>query len=248
MASVQLLFSLHTSSNVKTVHLLGSWDNYGGQLPLSRGAKVGSWKGTFRFQGSMLKPGQRYWYYYIIDGYHVSHDPAAEYTVEPTTGRKLNVLDVPRGSATQSHNRRDSSDVPIGRGLSPSRIQHPKPSKPYASRHLREADFAGPTVDELTARFAEADISDSDSDLSCPSISSSRGSSNTSPSSISSLSDSGSRCSCQRYGITRQGDRIKIDCGGRLCGNSDSEPCSSDSEGEYVRGHSSRRHGIVVRR
>ena len=65
MATVQLNFALRTSSNCKTVHLLGSWDNYNGQLPLSKdsSAKAGSWKGTFRFQGTTLKQGQRYWYY-----------------------------------------------------------------------------------------------------------------------------------------------------------------------------------------
>lgn len=62
MAAVQLNFSLRTSPNVKTAHLLGSWDNYAVQLPLSN-AKAGSWKGTFRFQGSTLELGQRYWYY-----------------------------------------------------------------------------------------------------------------------------------------------------------------------------------------
>lgn len=65
MAAVQLSFSLRTSSNAKTVHLLGSWDNYNGQLPLSTdsSSKKGSWKGTFRFQGTTLQQGQRYWYY-----------------------------------------------------------------------------------------------------------------------------------------------------------------------------------------
>lgn len=251
MAAIQLNFSLRTSSNVKTVHLLGSWDNYSGQLPLSRdAAKAGSWKGAFRFQGSTLKSGQRYWYYYIIDGYHVSHDPAAEFTVEPTTGRKLNILDVPRVNAAPSHKRRDSSNIAVGRGLSPSRIMHPKPSKPYASRQIREADFGAPTVEELAARFAEADLSDDDSDLSCPSISSSRTGS-SSPSSISSLSDGlSSNCSCKRYGITRKGDRVRLDCGGRICGNnSDIDSCCSDSgEEEYVRTYTSRRQGVVVRR
>ena len=98
MASVQLSFALRTSSGVKTVHLLGSWDNYAGQLPLAKdksSSKSGSWKGTFRFQGATLEPGQRYWYYYIIDGYHVSHDPGQSSTTEPTTGRILNILDVP---------------------------------------------------------------------------------------------------------------------------------------------------------
>lgn len=64
MAAVQLNFSLRTSSHCKTVHLLGSWDNYQGQLPLSKDpSKSGAWKGTFRFQGSTLKQGSRYWYY-----------------------------------------------------------------------------------------------------------------------------------------------------------------------------------------
>ena len=64
MAATQLGFSLRTSANCKTVHLLGSWDNYSGQLPLSKDAsKAGSWKSIFRFQGSTLQPGKRYWYY-----------------------------------------------------------------------------------------------------------------------------------------------------------------------------------------
>jgi hypothetical protein len=64
MAAVQLNFTLRTSSNCKTVHLIGSWDSYKSQLPLSKdSAKQGGWKGTFRFQGSTLKPGSRYWYY-----------------------------------------------------------------------------------------------------------------------------------------------------------------------------------------
>jgi len=247
MAAVQLNFSLRTSSNVTTVHLLGSWVNYKGQLPLSRdAAKAGAWKSTFRFQSSMLRPGQRYWYYYIIDGYHVSHDPAAHFTVEPTTGRKLNILDIPRGVAAESRPKRNSANIPLGRCLSPSRIEHPRPSKPYASRHLREADFSAPvTVQELAARFADADLSDNDSDLSCPSMSSR--SDNSSPSSVSSVSDSGSRCSCQRYGITRKGDRVKIDCGGRICGNEDSETCCSDSDNEYIRPTASRRYAVVHR-
>lgn len=64
MSATQLSFTLRTSANVKTAHLLGSWDNYSGQLPLSKDtSKAGGWRGTFRFSSSMLKPGQRYWYY-----------------------------------------------------------------------------------------------------------------------------------------------------------------------------------------
>ena len=70
MAAVQLNFTLRTSSNCKTVHLIGSWDSYKSQLPLSKdSAKQGGWKGTFRFQGTTLKPGSRYWYY-VCSSFH----------------------------------------------------------------------------------------------------------------------------------------------------------------------------------
>ena len=68
MAAVQLKFSLRTSSNVKTVHLVGSWDNYSRQLPLSADEKPGAWVGKFRFQTSMLQLGSRYWYYVSLSG------------------------------------------------------------------------------------------------------------------------------------------------------------------------------------
>lgn len=294
MASVQLSFALRTSSGVKTVHLLGSWDNYAGQLPLSKdksSSKSGGWKGTFKFQGATLEPGQRYWYYYIIDGYHVSHDPGQASTTEPTTGRVLNILDVPaekssrghsssktssskhsssKGSSRDKHSsstRRDSRreshlsiDIPKGRPLSVSQIQSPKPLTPHATRYILETDYGAPSVEELTARFAASALADEYYDL-AGSPPSSVGSSlssrsdSSSPSSASSLSDYSSQrssstgCTCQRYGITRKGDRVKLDCGGERCGYSDesSSCCSSGGEEEYVHS-SSRRHGVVVRR
>lgn len=297
MASVQLSFSLRTSSSVKTVHLLGSWDNYAGQLPLSKdktSSKSGSWKGTFRFQGATLQAGQRYWYYYIIDGYHVSHDPAQSSTTEPTTGRVLNILDVPaekssskssskhssssskhhssekrsskshssRDKHTSSTSRRESRrdslslsvDIPKGRPLSISKIQSPKPITPHATKYILESDYSAPTVEELTSRFSAATVEDdyymSASPPSSVGSSLSSRSSSSSPSSASSLSDyssgGGSDCTCERYGITRSGDRIRLDCGGSRCGYSDSDSCCS-SEDDYVPS-SSRRHGLVVRR
>jgi len=264
MATIQLNFSLRTSANCKTVHLLGSWDNYNGQLPLSKdSAKAGAWKGTFRFQDKTLKQGQRYWYYYIIDGYHVSHDPAREFTTEPTTGRKLNVLDIPSGkassgsttaAASKRHSRRTSEGLVKGRSLSPSQIKSPKPIKPNQTRAIVAEKYSAPTVEALTSRFSkttvdddseedseEYDTSDDESDV--PSLTS-RSSNSSSPSSVSSTS---SCCTCERYGITRAGDRVKLDCGGARCGYSDeSESCSSDSDGEY-RAQATRRQGIVVR-
>jgi len=165
MAAIQLNFTLRTSANCKTVHLLGSWDNYGGQLPLSKDpSKAGGWKGTFRFQGTTLKQGQRYWYYYIIDGYHVSHDPARESVTEPTTGRKLNTLDIPKAKPTSTstsseatarasakaarHERRiSSSTVPKGRSLSPSQIQSPTPTRPSETSKVRREAFEQAKID-----------------------------------------------------------------------------------------------------
>jgi hypothetical protein len=263
MAAIQLNFSLRTSASCKTVHLLGSWDNYNGQLPLSKDAsKTGGWKGTFRFQGATLKQGQRYWYYYIIDGYHVSHDPARESVTEPTTGRKLNTLDIPSGKSTDAsvpsskasrHSRRvSSSNVPKGRSLSPSQIKSPKPTRPTETNTIRGEQFAHATVEQLTRKFAHAEISDSeddseddsDDDSDVPSLNSSRSSNSSTPSSVSSTS---SCCTCERYGITRAGSRVKLDCGGSRCGYSDNSECSSESESEY-RERTTRRQGVVVRK
>lgn len=269
MAAIQLNFTLRTSANCKTVHLLGSWDNYNGQLPLSKDAtKAGGWKGTFRFQGATLKQGQRYWYYYIIDGYHVSHDPAREFTTEPTTGRKLNILDIPGGrtsttsssssthhSTSKRHSRHSSIDVAKGRSLSPSQIKSPRPVKPGQVRQIVNGTYEPATVEALTSRFSrttiaeddEDDYDDSDIDSDVPSLTSrsSRSSNSSSPSSVSSTS---SCCTCERYGITRSGDRVKLDCGGSRCGYSDeSSECSSSDDEEY-RARTTRRQGIVVRR
>lgn len=272
MSAIQLNFTLRTSANCKTVHLLGSWDNYGGQLPLNKDTtKSGGWKGTFRFQPTTLKQGKRYWYYYIIDGYHVSHDPARESVTEPTTGRKLNVLDIPNAKPTAAvaatkpssrHERRTSTNIPKGRSLSPSQIKCPKPQKPGETRQLTAENFSHPTIDALTAKYAAQNLSDSDSDDSdsdsdsdsddasdVPSLSS-RSSNSSTPSSVSSTS---SCCTCERYGITRAGSRVKLDCGGSRCGYSDESECSSDSEGELSRqrvvrgGGAARRQGVVVR-
>lgn len=279
MSGIQLSFSLRVSSGVKSVHLLGSWDNYVGQLPLSKdksSSKSGSWKGTFRFQGTTLEPGQRYWYYYIIDGYHTSHNPSEASTVEPTTGRELNVLDVPPDKPSKSssksssrhssskdksskHRSGHSSDIPKGRPLSVSQIKAPKPFSPNATRKIIDADFDEATVEELSSRFAsaglyddediitdfacESPMSSSDSDLSYRSDSSSP---NSSLSGYSTPASDCSSCTCERYGITRKGERVRLDCGGTRCGYDEGgSSCSSEDE-EYVSG-SSRRNGIIVR-
>ncbi|KAI8403258.1 hypothetical protein FOFC_16695 [Fusarium oxysporum] len=245
MSAVQLSFSLRVSSGVKTVHLLGSWDGYVGQLPLSKdksSSKSGSWKGTFRFQNSTLEAGQRYWYYYIIDGYHVAHNPSVTSTIEPTTGL----------------------DIPKGRPLSISQIQAPKPMSPHATKHILDASYYdNEELEELADRFGSANIEDEFiTDFSTSPISSSgsslsyRSDSSSPNSSLSGYSTPGSdvsSCTCERYGITRKGERVKLDCGGSRCGYDDDSDsiCSSGSEDEYeyeasVSRTSSRRHGVVA--
>lgn len=286
MSSTQLSFSIRTSSSVKTVHLLGSWDNYVGQLPLSKdktSSKSGSWKGTFRFQSSVLQPGQRYWYYYIIDGYHCAHNPSVESTIEPTTGRSLNILDV-KGSKSSSkdkssskHSSKSSSrhssskkdknikqlDIPKGRPLSISQIKAPKPMSPGATRNILNQDYVDEAaIEELTARFGSAELdeelyypdefdSPSGSPLSSSgsSLGSYRSSNSSDVSGYSTPVSDCSSCTCERYGITRKGERVRIDCGGARCGVSDSDSCSSvadDDDEEYIP-TSARRNGMVVR-
>lgn len=276
MATIQLNFTLRTSSNCKTVHLLGSWDNYAGQLPLSKDSrKSGGWLGCFKFGGAMLKQGQRYWYYYIIDGYHVSHDPAKDHTTEPTTGRKLNILDIPGRTKTSSssaapaasshsssrHSRRSSAaSIPKGRPVSPSKIVSPTPVKPNQTRQIVNSQYDKAAMEALATKFSRQTISpassasddsyfdsESDDDSDVPSLTS-RSTNSSSPSSVSSGSVS-SCCTCERYGITRAGERVRLDCGGARCGYSDdSSECSSEDERVIdYEAKTTRRQGVVIR-
>lgn len=168
----------------------------------------------------------------------------------------LNILDVPGARsipyapsmAKRSSTNRQPTEVPKGRSLSPSKIIHPKPSKPYESRRVREADYSmSPGVDDLAQQLEQASLYNARNVSPPSSIGSSlssRGSGGTSPSSLSSLSDpsSASGCRCNRWGVTRKGDRVRLDCGGGRCGYSDSSSdCSSidsseESEEERPRG------------
>jgi len=239
MAATKLSFSLRTTSNVKQVHLVGSWDSYTGQLPLTRdGSK---WKGTFRFSSSVMQQGQRYWFYYMLDGYAVSHDPSKDFTVEPTTGRKLNILDVPTSSSSSEKKEKKSSSSSskhssrrlsreLPRGQPAAEIRSPKPVRPgHLARKLEEAALAQLTASFEATRLAEYDDEsdiESDAESDCPSLSS--GGSSVSGRS-SPASDTSSTCACERYGITRRGDRVKLDCGGERCGYDSCE----DSDEEY---------------
>lgn len=320
--SIQLSFALKASSKVKTVHLSGSWDNYSSQLPLSRSdaSKSGTFRGAFKFQNTVLKPEQRYWYYYLVDGYHCVHDPSIDATKEPTTSRMLNILDVPKSKAgtksskssssspkstststsktssksapprisTSKHSSSSSKHVSIesgplkGRPLSLSQLKHPRPQKPHESAKIRTSEWDSPisptapcysptlsssgaapqthTVQQLTSRFSAATLDDSDDSESDSEDESDCGSL-TSDDSVSTGSGystpSSSVCSCERYAITRAGERVKLDCGGRRCSYSgdDSSCSSSDSEVEQTsrnkggaRMPTTRRYGVHIRK
>lgn len=178
-----------------------------------------------------------------MDGYHVSHDPARPSTKEPTTGRSLNILDVPKSSttlapaATKRNSHRQSMEVPKGRSLSPSKIVHPRPSKPYASRHVREADYsaAPESMEDLADKLEQASLYKLGNVSPASSVGSDLSSRSSGGSSLSSLSDPssvGGSCRCNRWGVTRRGDRVKLDCGGNRCGYGDdsSSGCSSSEE------------------
>jgi hypothetical protein len=103
------------------------------------------------------------------------------------------------------------------------------------------------TMDQLSARFGAAGLDD-DMYVSSPASSVSYRSDSSSPSSqlsgYSTPASDCSSCTCERYGITRKGERVLLDCGGSRCGY-DSESCS-DSEDEEYECSSSRRHGMIV--
>lgn len=296
---VQLSFSIRVSTAVKSVHVIGSWDKYQRQLPLATdktdATSRSSWKATLRFHGNLVQPGSRYWYYYLIDGYHCSHNPNEPSTAEPTTGRVLNILDVPmpkgdksskksssstkKSSKTSSSpskksskssdkpsSRRDlapwsslSLDIPKGRPLSVSQIKAPKPISPHATRLILDEAF-GPesSLDELSMRLGAVNLYDNelevdeasqptnyesdsfndsfdeedDAELSSPAPVSGYLSGTSSPaSSLSCESGSAPRaspCVCERFGVTRAGRRIRLDCRGLRCaGNSDNSDSSS---------------------
>lgn len=144
-----------------------------------------------------------------------------------------------------------------------SQIKAPKPVSPNMAKHILDSDYD--TLEELTTRFGSTGLDDysyqhhvgmspvsstGSSSLSYRSDgSSSPGSSRSGYSTPN--SDLGS-CTCERYGITRKGERVKLDCGGRRCGYGEESSCSSGaSDGEreprrYTK-RSQRRNGIVVR-
>ncbi|ORY05901.1 hypothetical protein BCR34DRAFT_41984 [Clohesyomyces aquaticus] len=125
MASTTLVtFMFDCPAAVRTVELLGSWDNFSKsyrlRLDKRRGPNI--WSGCYSFEdiicdgdltttgekrNGALKMGGTYWYYYKVDDDDEHHNPSQpSTTVCPLLpGQRLNVLEVP----TETRGRSDSS-------------------------------------------------------------------------------------------------------------------------------------------
>ncbi|OJJ34856.1 hypothetical protein ASPWEDRAFT_27549 [Aspergillus wentii DTO 134E9] len=160
MSSTTLMtFLLSTSPNVRSVKLLGSWDNFSKPYIMERDKRVGpgQWRGCHTFtdiicdgspahmhpgRSGGLKMGGTYWYYYLLDD-DVEHYNEAE----PVTshcpflpGQPVNVLFVPviLPDSLPTHTREDSigsqkSDMrtmnPEDKFMNPRQPPKPKPSR-----------------------------------------------------------------------------------------------------------------------
>ncbi|KAL7269723.1 hypothetical protein RUND412_007599 [Rhizina undulata] len=83
----------------KTVHLLGSWDNFTTAYAMEQDCRVGRgvWKVMLSDKGG-LEMGAVYQYYFLIDSKHLMPDPCSTpdlTTVNPKTGRLMSIIHVP---------------------------------------------------------------------------------------------------------------------------------------------------------
>ncbi|KAJ5488291.1 hypothetical protein N7453_011745 [Penicillium expansum] len=112
ISTTLMTFLLITKPEVRSVKLLGSWDNFSKQYVMERDTRVGPghWRGCHTFTDMIgdgpdktqwrtggLKMGGTYWYYYLLDNDIEYYNEA-----EPTTtmcpllpGQPMNVLNVP---------------------------------------------------------------------------------------------------------------------------------------------------------
>ncbi|KAL8987845.1 MAG: hypothetical protein Q9177_002999 [Variospora cf. flavescens] len=115
-------FLLQLPTSIRTVDLLGSWDNFQEAYPLQkdRQAGPGHWRGCHTFKNIIcdgqhlnpsasrnggLKMGGTYWYFYRLDGDFEQHDSG-----EPSTtacpllpGQHVNILEVPIQQQDEDH-------------------------------------------------------------------------------------------------------------------------------------------------
>ncbi|KAJ5883370.1 uncharacterized protein N7473_010256 [Penicillium subrubescens] len=158
MTSTTLMtFLLTTNPEIRSVKLLGSWDNFTKPYPMERDRRVGpgQWRGCHTFTDIIgdgppgdrsqwrtggLKMGATYWYYYLLD-----NDVEYFSQAEPVTtkcpflpGQPVNVLNVPIILPDSSHTRSSSSSSQKSnyRTMNPEdKFMNPrKPPKPSLAR------------------------------------------------------------------------------------------------------------------
>ncbi|KAJ5788964.1 uncharacterized protein N7518_005975 [Penicillium psychrosexuale] len=112
ISTTLMTFLLITRPEVRSVKLLGSWDNFSKQYAMERDLRVGpgNWRGCHTFTDMIgdgpdktqwrtggLKMGGTYWYYYLLDNdieYYNESEPMT--TMCPLLpGQPMNVLNVP---------------------------------------------------------------------------------------------------------------------------------------------------------
>ncbi|KAI9817517.1 MAG: hypothetical protein M1827_001127 [Pycnora praestabilis] len=156
MGSTTLLtFILQTPIATKTVHLLGSWDNFSKPYVMHADPRTGRghWRGCHKFENIIcdgelttqsvrrdggLKMGGTYWYYYQLDGDVEYSDPAQPCTTACPflPGQPVNILEVPietdvdfttwRGDPTSSSHVTTRTLNPEDKYLAPRVVPHPK--------------------------------------------------------------------------------------------------------------------------
>ncbi|KAJ5614654.1 hypothetical protein N7528_008308 [Penicillium herquei] len=156
ISTTLMTFLLKTNPDVRSVKLLGSWDNFSKPYAMERDKRVGPghWKGCHTFTDIMgdgsdqnqwrsggLKMGATYWYYYLLN------DDVEFYSeAEPVTtkcpllpGQPLNVLNVPiilPDSRSHGRSNSGSSQKEAYRTMNPAdKYMNPrKPPKPNLAR------------------------------------------------------------------------------------------------------------------
>ncbi|AEO57535.1 hypothetical protein MYCTH_2079474 [Thermothelomyces thermophilus ATCC 42464] len=154
-------FMLRTPPSVKTVNLIGSWDNFTRGYTMERDSRRdrGQWKGCYAFKditcegdaGSVpkrnggLKMGHTYYYYYELDGACETHDPSqpSTNTCPYLPGQTVNTLYIPveqsgrkRSASMTSLNEADFKTMdPTSKFVTP----RPAPTPPEPVRRLGSA-------------------------------------------------------------------------------------------------------------
>ncbi|KAH8843230.1 hypothetical protein MCOR27_001955 [Pyricularia oryzae] len=114
------LYTFHflTDPSIRSVKLLGSWDNFTNEHNMERDSRrhCGQWRACHSFKESGgLKMGETYFYYYEVDGTSETHDSSLPSTTACPylPGQPVNTLTIP---IQQSPRKRSASVNSVRRG------------------------------------------------------------------------------------------------------------------------------------